>query len=108
MRATYRGGTWRAMVRLNREDIGVRPFIRLWEFGGTRRRERKGRVRLGGAIEDRRARLKPHRGGRTKRVSYFGGFYFEVCANSVARGRSSRTRDAVNNYGITNYICSNL
>lgn len=32
-----------AAVKLNQEDIGVRPFIRLWEFGGTRRRERRGR-----------------------------------------------------------------
>lgn len=31
-------------MKLNREDIGVRPFIRLWEFGGTRRRERRGRA----------------------------------------------------------------
>lgn len=36
-------GGW-AAVKLNREDIGVRPFIRLWEFGGTRRRERRGRA----------------------------------------------------------------
>lgn len=43
MRGTYRMvyEGWVA-VKLNREDIGVRPFIRLWEFGGTRRRERRG------------------------------------------------------------------
>jgi len=46
MRGTYRMvyEGW-AAVKLNREDIGVRPFIRLWEFGGsTRRRERRGRA----------------------------------------------------------------
>lgn len=41
-----------AAAKLNQEDIGVRPFIRLWEFGGTRRREKRGRDWGSAAIKD--------------------------------------------------------
>lgn len=59
MRGTYSSGVYRGVVRLSREDIGVRPFIRLREFGGARSGgEEKRKWGSGLKMRDRGARSR--------------------------------------------------